>query len=116
LSDEIGFADSTLRTLATSPSSAAALRTSEAIYASRSLVKGPCFAAVAVLSLALGIGANFSIFNLLERLLLTTLAVRDPHTLYQTGSYLPNGQFRNWAPYVGFQTVQATPCALVNRQ
>jgi macrolide transport system ATP-binding/permease protein len=75
-------------------------------YASRSLVKSPGFTAVAVLSLALGIGANLAIFNLVERLLLTTLAVRDPQTLYQTGSYLPNGQFRNWASYVNYDAAR----------
>jgi len=68
----------------------------------RSLIKRPGFTAVGVISLALGIGANLAIFNLVERLLLTTLAVRDPEGLYQTGSIQPDGQFRNWASYVHF--------------
>jgi putative ABC transport system permease protein len=47
-------------------------------YGARLLRKSPAFTAVAVLSLALGIGANTAIFSLLDRLLLKTLPVRDP--------------------------------------
>jgi putative ABC transport system permease protein len=47
-------------------------------YAIRVLVKSPAFAAVAVLSLALGIGANTAIFSLLTALLLRPIPVQDP--------------------------------------
>jgi len=53
------------------------------VYAGRSMRKSPGFTAVAVLSLALGIGANAAVFSLLHRLMLTTLPVRDPAGLYQ---------------------------------
>lgn len=40
-------------------------------YAGRSLHKRPGFAAIAILSLALGIGGNVAVFGLLHRLVLT---------------------------------------------
>lgn len=51
-------------------------------YAGRSIKKRPGFAIVAVLSLALGIGANTAVFNLLRNLLLSPLPVRDPNGLH----------------------------------
>jgi predicted permease len=50
-------------------------------YALRSLRKSPVFLAVAVLSLALGIGANTAIFTLIHQLILQPLPVRDPEQL-----------------------------------
>ena len=53
----------------------------DARYAVRMLVQNPGFAAVAVLSLALGIGANTAIFTLIDTVLLKSLPVRDPQQL-----------------------------------
>jgi hypothetical protein len=50
-------------------------------YAFRTLASQPGFAAVAVVSLALGIGANTAIFSLINSVLLTALPVRDPQSL-----------------------------------
>ena len=50
-------------------------------YATRVLRKAPGFTAVAVLSLALGIGANTAIFGLINGLLYKSLPVRDPESL-----------------------------------
>ncbi len=50
-------------------------------YAIRTLLRSPLFTAVAVLSLALGIGANTAIFSLLDQVLYRSLPVRDPRTL-----------------------------------
>ena len=52
-------------------------------YTVRTLLKRPGFTLVAVLSLALGIGANTAVFSFLNTLLLTKLPVRDPDSLYQ---------------------------------
>src|SRR5262245_32387501 len=50
-------------------------------FAFRTLSKNPIFTAVAILSLALGIGLNTALFSLLDRLLLRALPVSDPELL-----------------------------------
>ena len=50
-------------------------------FALRSFKKSPVFTAVAVFSLALGIGANTAIFTLLDQILLRLLPVKNPREL-----------------------------------
>jgi hypothetical protein len=58
----------------------------DARYALRMLSKNPGFAAVAIASLALAIGANTAIFSLLNALELRTLPVPSPEQLVRFGA------------------------------
>src|ERR1700758_2518458 len=56
-------------------------------YAFRQMRKSPGFAATAILTLALGIGANTAIFSLVHAILLKDLPVADPTALVRVGDH-----------------------------
>ena len=75
-------------------------------YAVRTLSRTPMLTIVAVLSLALGIGANTAIFTLLDQLLLRLLPVKAPEQLvmiWSTGPHMGNNRGSRAASYPMYQ-------------
>ncbi len=62
-------------------------------YAGRRLAKNPGFTATAVLSLALGIGANTAVFSLVNAVLLREPGVRAPEELLAVYLSVPDSEF-----------------------
>jgi predicted permease len=75
-------------------------------FAVRTLVKERWFSVVAVLSLALGIGANTAIFSLINTLMLRMLPVREPQQLVQFMSAYPGDPRMNGFPYVHYERMR----------
>lgn len=67
----------------------------DSAYVLRQLRKSPVFAMAAVLTLAIGIGANTAIFSLVDQLILRLLPVRDPQqvvALSEVGQFYGDSQ------------------------
>jgi predicted permease len=67
-------------------------------YGLRQIRRSPGFAIVAIVSLALGIGANTAIFTLVNDLLLNQLPVRNPEQLVSFGDGTDNGMIASSSP------------------
>src|SRR5262245_2375562 len=61
-------------------------------YTLRTLRKTPAFTCVAVMVLAMGIGANLAVFSLIDSLFLKPLAVEKPDELLQISSIDKSGR------------------------
>ena len=78
-------------------------------YSLRTLRKAPLFTAVAVLSLALGIGANSAIFSLIDQLLLQRLPVKNPEQLVMLagrGNHYGGNNGRDKISYPMYQDIR----------
>jgi predicted permease len=75
----------------------------------RGLRRNPLFATVAILSLALGIGANTAIFTLIDQILLRKLPVAEPERLvmiHQQGSHMGSNTGSRMHSYPIYQDLQ----------
>jgi predicted permease len=84
-------------------------------YSLRAIRRSPLFASVAILSLALGIGANTAIFTLMDQLMLRQLPVNNPGQLvmlYQRGPHNGNNMGDRMNSYPIYQDFQKKAAAL----
>ncbi|HXU36106.1 MAG TPA: ABC transporter permease [Blastocatellia bacterium] len=82
-------------------------------YALRTLIKNPSFTAIAVATLALGLGANTAIFSLTDQILLKALPVQKPDELVvlradgpKTGRVSADGDVGNSFSYPMYQDLR----------
>ena len=73
------------------------------LYALRMLRQSPGFAATAILTLALGIGANAAVFSVIDSVLLRPLPFRDPGRLVLVSEYSPGNVAKTGSPLLRYQ-------------
>src|SRR5215207_1361264 len=85
------------------------LPTNDLKLAVRGLFRNPLFSIVAILSLALGIGANTAIFTLIDQILLRKLPVKNPEELvmlFQRGPHNGSNMGSRMHSYPMYQDFQ----------
>jgi putative ABC transport system permease protein len=90
-------------------------------YAFRLLARNPAFTAIAILTMALGIGANTAIFSVVNAVLLRPLQFRDPARLVIVAEKSPypfiSTSYQNWTDWRdqshSFESLEATRSATV---
>lgn len=75
-------------------------------YGMRGLRKSPGFAAVVIVTLALGIGANVAVFSLIDAVMLRSLPVEDPDQLLTLVKMGPDGRSGLSFSYPGYLEFQ----------
>jgi predicted permease len=75
-------------------------------YALRGLARSPSFAVVAILTLALGIGANTAVFTVVHGVLLRPLPFREPSRLMLLSHLDPNSRYQVGIPALDEGTYQ----------
>src|SRR2546421_550959 len=87
-------------------------------HALRNLCKSPAFAATCVLSLALGIGANVTIYSIVREMVLDDISARQPDRLVRVAAEIPYGRYRDlrvracsrtWRSISGSRTLDGIP-------
>ena len=61
----------------------------------RSLCKSPAFAATCIVSLALGIGANVTIYSIVREMILGDISAREPDRLARVAAEISYGRYRD---------------------
>src|SRR5690348_7923008 len=74
-------------------------------HALRGLRKTPGFAAIAISSLALGIGVNVTVYSVAREMILDDLSARQPDRLVRLGGVVTTAQFRDLSHAGVFQSL-----------
>jgi len=81
----------------------------DSMYVFRQFRRAPVFVLTAVLTLALGIGANTAIFTLIDQLILRLLPIRDPQRvvlLQEQGQFYGDNMGDNAMSYTVYRTIR----------